>query len=135
MYSLKVKPKAFLILDKEMQFFQVLSLQDLVGRHFGHILLTFLKARPFYRNGRMFLQLWNSLPYEKSERMSSLTTMGPFHQHFWCQSRGTFVQIIFYVFKGNINKRACIIHQCRKTTILSCHRCLINIVVENMNNI
>ncbi len=132
MYSLKVKPKAFLILDKEIQFFQVLSLQDLVGRHFGHILLTFLKARPFYRNGRMFLQLWNSLPYEKSERMSSLTTRGLFHRYFWCQSRGTFVQISF---KGNFNKRACIIHQCRKTTILSSHRCLINIVVEKMNNI
>jgi len=26
-------------------------------------------------------------------------------------------------------------HQCRKTTALSCHRCLINTGVEKMNNI
>jgi hypothetical protein len=26
-------------------------------------------------------------------------------------------------------------HQCRKTTVLSCHRCLINTGVEKMNNI
>ncbi len=25
-------------------------------------------------------------------------------------------------------------HQCRKTTVLSCHRCLINTGVEKMNN-
>jgi hypothetical protein len=26
-------------------------------------------------------------------------------------------------------------HQCRETTVLTCHRCLINTGVENMNNI
>ncbi len=26
-------------------------------------------------------------------------------------------------------------HQCQKTTVLSCHRCLINTDVEKMNNI
>jgi hypothetical protein len=33
------------------------------------------------------------------------------------------------------NRRACIRHQCRETTILSCHRCLIHTGVEKMNNI
>jgi hypothetical protein len=33
------------------------------------------------------------------------------------------------------NKTARIIHQFRKTTVLSCHRCLINPGIEEMNNI
>ncbi len=33
------------------------------------------------------------------------------------------------------NRRAHIRHQCRKTTVLSCHRCLINTGVEKMNYI
>ncbi len=33
------------------------------------------------------------------------------------------------------NRRAHIRHQCRKATVLSCHRCLINTGVEKMNNI
>ncbi len=28
--------------------------------------------------------------------------------------------------KSNFNRTTCIRHQCRKTTVLSCHRCLIN---------
>ncbi len=33
------------------------------------------------------------------------------------------------------NRKARIRHQCRKTTVFSCHRCLINASVENINNI
>ena len=33
------------------------------------------------------------------------------------------------------NRTACIRHQCKKTTVLSCHRCIINTGVEKMNNI
>jgi hypothetical protein len=33
------------------------------------------------------------------------------------------------------NRRAHIRHQCKKTTVLSCHRCLINSGVEKMNYI
>jgi hypothetical protein len=33
------------------------------------------------------------------------------------------------------NRTACITHQCRKMTVLSCHRCLINTGVEKMNYI
>ncbi len=33
------------------------------------------------------------------------------------------------------NRRAHIRHQCRKTTVLRCHRCLINTGVEKMNSI
>jgi hypothetical protein len=36
---------------------------------------------------------------------------------------------------NNTNGTAHIRHQCRKTTVLSCHRCLINSGVEEMNNI
>ncbi len=37
---------------------------------------------------------------------------------------------------GQINRTACIRHQCRKaTTVLSCQRCLINTSVEKINNI
>ncbi len=37
---------------------------------------------------------------------------------------------------GNLlNRTAHIRHQCRKTIVLSCHRCLINTGVEKMNNI
>jgi hypothetical protein len=32
-------------------------------------------------------------------------------------------------------RTACILQQCRKTTALSCRRCLINSSVEKMNNI
>jgi hypothetical protein len=35
----------------------------------------------------------------------------------------------------NIYRKARIRHQCRKTTALSCYRCLINTGVEKMNNI
>jgi hypothetical protein len=34
-----------------------------------------------------------------------------------------------------INGTVCIRHQCRKTTVLSCLRCLINTGVEKINNI
>ncbi len=34
-----------------------------------------------------------------------------------------------------VQQTACIRHQCRKTTVLSCYRCLINTGVEKMNNI
>ncbi len=37
--------------------------------------------------------------------------------------------------KTHCNRRVDIIHQCRKTTVLSYHRCLINTGVEKMNNI
>jgi len=37
--------------------------------------------------------------------------------------------------KNCSNRTACIKHQCRKTTVLSCHRCLINTGVEKMKNI
>jgi hypothetical protein len=33
------------------------------------------------------------------------------------------------------NRKASIRHQCRNTAVLSCHRCLINIGAEKMNNI
>ncbi len=33
------------------------------------------------------------------------------------------------------NRTACIRHQCRKTTVSRCHRCLINTGVEKINNI
>jgi hypothetical protein len=33
------------------------------------------------------------------------------------------------------DRRACIIHQCRKTTVISCHRCLINTGIEKMTYI
>jgi hypothetical protein len=33
------------------------------------------------------------------------------------------------------NRTACIRHQCRRTTVLSSHRCIINTGVEKMNNI
>ncbi len=33
------------------------------------------------------------------------------------------------------NRTAHIRHQCRKTSVLNCHRCLINTEVEKMNNI
>ncbi len=36
-------------------------------------------------------------------------------------------------FKNANNRTACIRHQCRKTTVLSCHRCLLNTGVEKMN--
>ncbi len=46
------------------------------------------------------------------------------------------------LWKGKANKNstenirtACIRHQCRKTTVKSCHRCLINTGVEKMNSI
>jgi hypothetical protein len=31
-----------------------------------------------------------------------------------------------------LNRPACIRHQCRKTTVLSCHRCLINTGVDKI---
>jgi hypothetical protein len=34
-------------------------------------------------------------------------------------------------FNGTVHNR----HQCRETTVLGCHRCLINTGVENINNI
>jgi hypothetical protein len=34
-----------------------------------------------------------------------------------------------------LNRTARIGHQCRKTTVLSCHRCLINTGFEKMNSI
>jgi len=34
-----------------------------------------------------------------------------------------------------LNGTVCIRHQCRKTAVLSSHRCLINTGVEKMNNI
>jgi hypothetical protein len=34
-----------------------------------------------------------------------------------------------------INRTSLIIHQCMKTNVLSCHRCLIKTGVEKMNNI
>ncbi len=37
--------------------------------------------------------------------------------------------------KNSYNRRALIRHQCRKTTVLSCHRCLINTCIEKMNSI
>jgi len=37
--------------------------------------------------------------------------------------------------KFSINRTACIRHQCRKTTVLSCHRCLINSGVEKEQHI
>jgi len=36
---------------------------------------------------------------------------------------------------GTKNGTAHIRHQCRKTTVLSCHRCLIKTGVEKMNSI
>jgi hypothetical protein len=46
------------------------------------------------------------------------------------------VAILKSIFKqGDINRAARIIYQCRKTTVLSCHRLLINTGVEKMNNI
>ncbi len=35
----------------------------------------------------------------------------------------------------DLPKTARTIHQCRKTTVLRCHRCLINTGIEKMNNI
>ncbi len=32
-------------------------------------------------------------------------------------------------------KLCCRIEQCRKTTVLSCHRCLLNTGVENISNV
>ncbi len=37
--------------------------------------------------------------------------------------------------KNPTNRTACIRHLCRITTVLSCHRCVINTSVEKMNNI
>ncbi len=37
--------------------------------------------------------------------------------------------------QGKSNRREHIRHQCRKTTVLSCHRCLINTDAEKMNKI
>ncbi len=36
---------------------------------------------------------------------------------------------------NNFNRQACIRHLCRKTTVLSCHRLIINTGVEKMNKI
>ncbi len=36
---------------------------------------------------------------------------------------------------NNCNRRAHIRHQCIKTTVLSCHRCLINTGIDKLNNI
>jgi hypothetical protein len=33
------------------------------------------------------------------------------------------------------NGTACIIHQCRKTTVLSCHRCVVNMGVEKEHHL
>ncbi len=38
-------------------------------------------------------------------------------------------------FVSDKNRTAHIRHQCKKTTVLSCHWCLINTGVEKMNNI
>jgi hypothetical protein len=38
-------------------------------------------------------------------------------------------------YKIELNGTAHIRHQCWKTTVLSCHRCLIKMGVEKMNNI
>jgi hypothetical protein len=38
-------------------------------------------------------------------------------------------------FKRYLNGAACIKHQCKKTTMLSCHRCNVNTGVEKMNDI
>ncbi len=45
--------------------------------------------------------------------------------------------VVQYVMKENYirNGTTCIRHQCRKTAVTSCHRCLINSGVEKMNNI
>jgi hypothetical protein len=37
--------------------------------------------------------------------------------------------------KEEVNRTARIRHQCRKTIVLSCHRCLINTGIEKMSNI
>jgi len=41
----------------------------------------------------------------------------------------------FFLVWNGANRTAHIIHLCRKTTVLSCHRHLINSGVEKMNNI
>jgi hypothetical protein len=41
----------------------------------------------------------------------------------------------FWTGMANFNRTACIRHLCRKTIVLSYHRCLINIGAEKMNNI
>jgi len=48
---------------------------------------------------------------------------------------GKFEQIIFADFDDRQNRTEHIRHQCRKTTVLSCHRHLINTTVEKMNYI
>jgi len=39
------------------------------------------------------------------------------------------------VAKKSSERTTCITYQCRKTAVLSCHRCLINTGVEKTNNI
>ncbi len=45
------------------------------------------------------------------------------------------IQNIWQQLLAAFNRAACIRHQCRKTTVLRCHRCLIYNGVEKMNNI
>jgi len=43
--------------------------------------------------------------------------------------------MLFHLGVMLFNRTARIKHQCRKMTVISCHRCLINIGVEKVNNI
>jgi hypothetical protein len=61
----------------------------------------------------------------------------------WGANPGSFILFPFFMFvvllpkvwANDFNRTACIRHQCRKTTVLKCHRCLFNTGVEKMNYI
>ncbi len=48
---------------------------------------------------------------------------------------GAYNFIIGHIYSDIFNRTAHIRQQCRKATVFSCHRCLINMGVEKMNNI
>ncbi len=50
-------------------------------------------------------------------------------------NQGSIVALEERALKFEHNRTARIRHKCRKTTVLSCHRCLINTGVEKMNYI
>jgi len=106
--------------DREKKFF------------FGNWMKTFFVTKKWRRRSgfeftkRLMIILSQGVPWQRLERFNSYE-----------QSPVTIVTYntshcgLYYKQNYGSNRTTRIGHQCRKTTVLSCHRCLINTIVEN----
>jgi hypothetical protein len=102
------------------------------------------RQKTFYQNLVNFVKvsgsMWNNIEVTSlipgkgdysDRKIMSFFLMYQGWKYYWCwfQCYKTLLPIVF------TNRSARIRHKCRKTTVLSCHRCLINPGIEKMNNI